>query len=112
MFDLFWTGRYFNPETATISHYWDMFLSILSLIFFFPGNVLIYTMIENFPRIAHFLEFSTLSYNSMLSGVISTLIWFITAFLYVFISITLKEISEAQMRENIKKKRKALGYED
>ena len=119
MLEIFWTGERFDPQVATISDYWGLFLALLKFVYFFPGNFVIYVTMDEYPRVAHFLEFSLESFNGWFSGILSLILWIIFFLTLVVISATFEAWSkvrqikkEKKEREKALKRRRELGYDD
>jgi hypothetical protein len=54
----------------------DVWLCIKWL-FFYPGDIFIYLLVNVTPGLAHFLEISYNNYGGILSGTVSFAVWFI-----------------------------------
>ena len=62
-----------NSGSITISDIWLWF----KWLYFYPGDGLVYFLVNKVPSIGHFFEVTYNSYGGLLSGVISFFVWII-----------------------------------
>ena len=102
-------------EGATISDVVALAASCANLVFFLPGNLLIYVVMQRAPDLAHFLEFSESSYFGIFSGIVSFLTWGAMLLLIVVIGELLEDFRkerERWEREAYRRKKRRLGYDE
>ena len=60
--------------SITISDVWLWF----KWLYFYPGDVLIYFLVNSTPSIRHFFEITSSSYGGVFSGIVSYVIWILS----------------------------------